>query len=90
MDNCPFIKWTRAKTSLTPAGRGRFSRRYTPNLNPIEHCRSKVKARLRALKPRTVEDLLAALVELCHGHRLDIRAGSVTAGTRSHSREKLL
>ena len=36
---------------------------YSPDLNPIEHCWSKVKARLRALKPRTSEDLLAALVD---------------------------
>lgn len=34
---------------------------YSPDLNPIEHGWAKVKARLRALKPRTVSDLLDAL-----------------------------
>ncbi len=36
---------------------------YSPDFNPIENCWSKVKAILRSLKPRTLEDLLAALVE---------------------------
>ena len=36
---------------------------YSPDLNPIEHAWSKVKARLRALKPRTGPALLEALVE---------------------------
>lgn len=36
---------------------------YSPDLNPIENCWSKVKAILRSLKPRTLEELLDALVE---------------------------
>ena len=36
---------------------------YSPDLNPIELCWSKVKTRLRALKPRTPDDLLQALVD---------------------------
>lgn len=36
---------------------------YSPDLNPIENCWSKVKALLRSLKPRTVPDLLDALGE---------------------------
>ena len=36
---------------------------YSPDLNPIENCWSKVKAILRALKPRTLEALQTALVE---------------------------
>jgi transposase len=36
---------------------------YSPDLNPIANCWSKVKARLRSLKPRTLPDLLDALVE---------------------------
>jgi transposase len=35
---------------------------YSPDLNPIENCWSKVKAGLRSLKPRTLPDLLDALV----------------------------
>jgi transposase len=35
---------------------------YSPDLNPSENCWSKVKARLRSLKPRTLPDLLEALV----------------------------
>ena len=34
----------------------------SPDLNPIENSWSKVKARLRALKPRTLPDFLEALV----------------------------
>ena len=33
----------------------------SPDLNPIELCWSKVKSRLRSLKPRTLPDLLDAL-----------------------------
>jgi transposase len=36
---------------------------YSPALNPIAHGWSKVKTRLRALKPRTLEAVLAALVD---------------------------
>ena len=36
---------------------------YSPDLNPIEHCWSKVKSLLRSLKPRTLPDLLDALGE---------------------------
>ena len=36
---------------------------YSPDLNPIENCWSKVKAILRALKPRTFDALQTALVE---------------------------
>ena len=35
---------------------------YSPDLNPMENCVSKVKACLRALKPSTLPDLLEALV----------------------------
>ncbi len=34
---------------------------YSPDLNPIELCWSKVKSRLRSLKPRTLPDLFDAL-----------------------------
>ena len=35
----------------------------SPDLNPIENCWSKVKSLLRSLKPRTLQDLLDALVK---------------------------
>jgi DDE superfamily endonuclease len=34
---------------------------YSPDLNPIERCWSKIKSRLRSRKPRTLSDLLDAL-----------------------------
>ena len=50
--------------ALPAAGAGLlFLPAYSPDLNPIEHAWSKVKARLRALKPRTGPDLLDALVD---------------------------
>jgi transposase len=36
---------------------------YSPDLNPIELCWSKVKSLLRSLKPRTAQDLLDALAD---------------------------
>jgi transposase len=36
---------------------------YSPDFNPIENCWSKIKARLRSLKPRTLDDLLDALTK---------------------------
>jgi transposase len=36
---------------------------YSPDLNPIEYGWAKVKTRLRALKPRTLETVLTALVD---------------------------
>ncbi|MCS6909823.1 MAG: transposase [Anaerolineales bacterium] len=36
---------------------------YSPDLNPSEQCRSKVKAALRTAKARTLDALLDALAE---------------------------
>jgi transposase len=36
---------------------------YSPDLNPIENCWSKIKTILRSLKPRTFDELLDALTE---------------------------
>jgi transposase len=36
---------------------------YSPDLNPIEKCWSKVKARLRKAKARTFDELVAALAD---------------------------
>ena len=64
MDNCPIHKLDESEDLVDARGAGVvFLPPYSPDLNPIEHCWSKVKARLRALKPRTSEDLLAALVD---------------------------
>jgi len=64
MDNASIHKLDAIEDALDAAGAGvLFLPPYSPDLNPIEHGWSKVKARLRALKPRTVPDLLAALVD---------------------------
>ena len=64
MDNCPIHKLDEIEDLIDARGAGVvFLPPYSPDLNPIEPCWSKVKARLRALKPRTLDDLLAALVD---------------------------
>jgi transposase len=64
MDNCPIHKLDELEDLIDARGAGvLFLPSYSPDLNPIEHCWSKVKARLRALKPRTPADLLEALVD---------------------------
>jgi transposase len=62
MDNNPIHKLEDIEDALEAAGAWvLFLPPYSPDLNPIELCWAKVKSRLRALKPRTLEDLLAAL-----------------------------
>src|SRR5213594_4259763 len=89
MDNCPIHKMDELEDLIDARGAGVvFLPSYSPDLNPIEHCWAKVKARLRALKPRTPAALLEALVDACAtlpGRTFG--AGSVTAGIRSHSLE---
>jgi transposase len=64
MDNCPIHKMEEIEDVIEARGAGvLFLPPYSPDLNPIEHGWSKVKTRLRALKPRTLEDVLAALVD---------------------------
>jgi transposase len=64
LDNCPIHKRDEIEELIDTRGAGViFLPTYSPDLNPIELCWSKVKARLRALKPRTPEALLDALVE---------------------------
>ena len=66
MDNCPIHKMDELEDLIDARGAGVvFLPSYSPDLNPIEHCWSKVKARLRALKPRTPAALLEALVDAC-------------------------
>ena len=63
MDNNPIHKLDEIKEAIEAVGAWvLFLPTYSPDLNPIENCWSKVKARLRALKPRTLPDLLDALV----------------------------
>ena len=63
-DNNPIHKLDEIEDALEAAGAGvLFLPPYSPDLNPIENCWSKVKTRLRSLKPRTLADLLTALVE---------------------------
>lgn len=64
MDNCPIHKLDESADLVDARGAGVvFLPSYSPDLKPIEHCWSKVKARLRALKPRTPADLLEALID---------------------------
>lgn len=64
MDNNPIHKLDDIEDAIEAAGAWvLFLPTYSPDLNPIERCWSKVKARLRALKPRTLDDLLAALTD---------------------------
>jgi transposase len=62
MDNNPIHKLDDIEDAIEAAGAwALFLPPYSPDLNPIELCWSKVKSRLRSLKPRTVPDLLDAL-----------------------------
>jgi transposase len=64
MDNAPIHKLDEIEDAIEAAGAWvLFLPPYSPDLNPIENCWAKVKARLRSLKPRTLPDLLNALVE---------------------------
>ena len=64
MDNNPIHKLEDIEDAIEAAGAWvLFLPTYAPDLNPSERGRSKVKARLRALKPRTLPDLLDALGE---------------------------
>jgi transposase len=64
MDNNPIHKLADIEDAIEAAGAwGLFLPPYSPDLNPIELCWAKVKSRLRSLKPRTLPDLLDALVQ---------------------------
>jgi transposase len=63
-DNNPIHKLDEIEAAIEAAGAWiLFRPTYSPDLNPIENCWAKVKALLRSLKPRTVEELLDALAE---------------------------
>jgi transposase len=62
MDNLSFHKAPRIRTLIESAeARLEFLPPYSPDLNPIELCWSKIKTALRAAKARTFETLLDAL-----------------------------
>ena len=84
MDNSPIHKLDEIEDAIEAAGAwGLFLPTYSPDLNPIENCWSKVKALLRSLKPRTLEELLEALVEAFASiTRHDIRSGFRHCGYR--------
>ena len=64
LDNCPIHNLDESADRVDARGAGVvFLPAYSPDLHPLEPCGSKVKARLRALKPRTPADLREALVE---------------------------
>jgi len=62
LDNLSFHKAPRIRRLIESVGaRLEFLPPYSPDLNPIELCWSKIKTALRAAKARTFEDLLDAL-----------------------------
>jgi transposase len=64
MDNNPIHKLDDIEDAIEAAGAWiLFLPVYSPDLNPIETCWSKVKSKLRSLKPRTLPELLDALVK---------------------------
>jgi transposase len=64
MDNLSFHKATCIRTLIESVGAHlEFLPPYSPDLNPIELCWSKVKTALRASKARTFEALLEALAD---------------------------
>ncbi len=63
-DNCPIHKADEVQEAIEARGAWAvFLPPYSPDFNPIENCWSKVKSILRSLKPRTLEELMEALVE---------------------------
>jgi transposase len=64
MDNLSAHKSDQVRAALQARGvQLIFLPPYSPDLNPIEHCWSKMKAALRAAKARTWEELVAAVRE---------------------------
>lgn len=62
MDNLSAHKSDQVRAALEARGvQLIFLPPYSPDLNPIEHCWSKMKAALRAARARTWDDLVAAL-----------------------------
>ena len=63
LDNCSIHKQEEIEEAIEAVGAWvLFLPPYSPDLNPIENCWSKVKAILRSRKPRTFDALQTALV----------------------------
>jgi len=66
MDNLSAHKRQEAEQAIRARGAWLlFLPPYSPDLNPIELAFSKLKAHLRRLAPRSVEDLFKAMGEIC-------------------------
>lgn len=64
LDNCLIHKQEEIEEAIEAAGAWViFLPPYSPDLNPIENCWSKIKTLLRSLKPRSLEELLDALTK---------------------------
>lgn len=64
LDNCPIHKVEEVTEAIEARGADViFLPTYSPDMNPIENCWSKVKGILRSHKPRTLPELLDALVK---------------------------
>jgi transposase len=62
MDNLPAHKAERVRAALERAGiEHRYLPAYSPDLNPIEPCWSKLKGELRSAAPRSLDALDNAL-----------------------------
>ena len=62
MDNCSIHKVEEVTEAIEAVGaRVIFLPTYSPDMNPLENCWSKVKSILRSLKPRSAEELFDAL-----------------------------
>jgi transposase len=76
MDNLSVHTGSRVRALIEARGaRVQFLPPYSPDLNPIELCWSKVKTALRAAQARTLDELLAAVWEALRSvSRQDIQA----------------
>jgi transposase len=64
LDNCLIHKQEEIEDAIEAVGAGViFLPAYSPDLNPIENCWSKIKTLLRSLQPRSLEELLDALTK---------------------------
>jgi transposase len=67
LDNLPAHKSQRAEALIRARGAWLlFLPPYSPDLNPIEMAFSKLKARLRAMAIRTIDELWKAIGEICN------------------------
>jgi transposase len=89
LENTPIHKRADSEDASEAAGAGVLVfPPSSPDLNPSENCRAKVKTRWRALKPRSLPDLLEALGEAFSSITRQALLGGVRHyGYESHSIE---